>query len=176
LKFKTEEVERVLDDLKTGLEKEKENPATDPFFWTRLRRELESLWTKTVNAENSIELERCYMDWRQKREEAVALFSRIGPVPRDSELGHELHSLSQYLAETESEEAVRTNLGSLRWSTPTEFVGDPPSIRCIIDSDVDPEVMAEFFAELSSIYAELSDGDELIIREAKLPVVEEAFA
>ncbi len=37
------------------------------------------------------------------------------------------------------------------------------SLNILTDSSVDPQVLAEFLAELSSIYGELSDGDELVI-------------
>jgi ElaB/YqjD/DUF883 family membrane-anchored ribosome-binding protein len=53
---------------------------------------------------------------------------------------------------------------------------ESPSLSIVVDSDVDPELLAEFLAELSSIYSELSKGDELIVVEGKLPVGEEAFA
>jgi hypothetical protein len=51
---------------------------------------------------------------------------------------------------------------------------DPPSINIVVDSEVDQDLLAEFLAELSGIYSELSGGDELIIVEGKLPVAEEA--
>jgi hypothetical protein len=44
------------------------------------------------------------------------------------------------------------------------------SINVLVDSDVDPQTLAAFFAELSAIYSDLSDGDELVIREGKIPV------
>lgn len=50
---------------------------------------------------------------------------------------------------------------------------DTPSLNVVVDSDVDQELLAEFLAELSAIYSDLSDGDELVIVEGKLPVGEE---
>lgn len=40
----------------------------------------------------------------------------------------------------------------------------------IVDADVDQTLMADFLAELARLYAELSDGDELVIRDGKVPV------
>lgn len=49
------------------------------------------------------------------------------------------------------------------------------SISIICDSDVSPEILAEFLAELSSVYSEISGGDELIIQDGKLPVGQEVL-
>ena len=53
---------------------------------------------------------------------------------------------------------------------PWEEAKSPPqSLSVIVDSDVDKNLLAEFFAELASLYSDLSDGDELIIREGFTP-------
>ena len=44
------------------------------------------------------------------------------------------------------------------------------TLSIIVDDSVDPTELAGFLAELSAIYSELSDGDELVIREGKVPV------
>jgi hypothetical protein len=42
---------------------------------------------------------------------------------------------------------------------------ETPQLNIVVDSDADPAAVAEFLATLNDIYAELSDGDELVINE-----------
>jgi hypothetical protein len=53
---------------------------------------------------------------------------------------------------------------------------ESPALSIVVDSDVEPEMLADFLAELSSVYSDLSQGDELVIVEGKMPVSEEAYA
>jgi hypothetical protein len=41
---------------------------------------------------------------------------------------------------------------------------ESPSLSVIVGSDVDPAKLAECLAEISSVYSELSGGDELVIK------------
>jgi hypothetical protein len=49
---------------------------------------------------------------------------------------------------------------------PPEYDSIAPSLHIIVDSGVDPAKLAECLAEISSVYSELSGGDELVIKEA----------
>jgi RNA polymerase sigma factor (sigma-70 family) len=40
----------------------------------------------------------------------------------------------------------------------------------IVDADINIDLLADFLTELSSLYSDLSGGDELVIREGKIPV------
>jgi hypothetical protein len=44
----------------------------------------------------------------------------------------------------------------------------------VLDADVDVVLLAQFLAELNSLYGALSAGDELVIRDGKVPAYEEA--
>ncbi len=44
------------------------------------------------------------------------------------------------------------------------------SLSLVVDEDINADLFAEFMTELSKFYAELSGGDELVIREGKIPV------
>ncbi len=50
------------------------------------------------------------------------------------------------------------------------------TVSVIVDVSVDRDLLAEFLAELASVYRELSNGDELVIRQGKIPVFEAATA
>ena len=39
----------------------------------------------------------------------------------------------------------------------------------VVDSSVDADQMAKFLAELAEVYGELSSGDELVIKEGRIP-------
>jgi hypothetical protein len=41
----------------------------------------------------------------------------------------------------------------------------------LVDASADTNVLAEFLIELNRFYAELTGGDELVIREGRIPVV-----
>ncbi len=40
-----------------------------------------------------------------------------------------------------------------------------PSLTVVVDSDVNPAKLADFLAEISSVYSVLSGGDELVIKQ-----------
>lgn len=69
-----------------------------------------------------------------------------------------------------AKQKLRDTIGSgakLR-TVPTE--SKEKEFAVLVDADVDQQLMAEFLTELAKLYAELSGGDEMVIREGKIPV------
>ena len=67
---------------------------------------------------------------------------------------------------------ARRGAGSTTSSNEPPSPADTLSLTIIVDGSVAPGLFAEFLAGLSSVYSELSDGDELVIREGLIPVLD----
>jgi len=44
------------------------------------------------------------------------------------------------------------------------------ALGVVVDADVDPDLLVGFLVELASFYFEISGGDDLVIREGKIPI------